>query len=258
MKALKIYIPFMVVGFIVYNFIDSESEVVEQNVAPAQSIVSYGERGAANDWPKIDEDFSSIISDVSRVNYYLVLDGSGSMEDTGCSNGQQKLQVAKQSLKSFVAKLPAGANVGLFAFDKRGIGERMPLGTNNAQQLGRVIDGIQAGGGTPLSLAIDAGNEALTKQAKSQLGYGEYHLVIVTDGEANSGYEPDAPVQKLLESSPIVLHTVGFCISNQHSLNQPGYTLYKSADDPDSLTAGLEAVLAEAPDFSLSDFPDEK
>jgi len=71
----------------------------------------------------------------------------------------------------------------------------------------------------PLSVAIEHGYKALTKQASLQLGYGEYHLVVVTDGEANTGYEPNKAVQSVLTESPVVIHTIGFCIRGSHSLN---------------------------------------
>ena len=110
------------------------------------------------------------------------------------------------------------------------------------------------GGGTPLSSAIEIAYKSLTAQAKKQLGYGDYHLVVVTDGVANTGYEPDNVLAKILTESPVVVHTIGFCISTRHSLNQPGRTIYNTAQDYESLRKGLQSVLAEAPEFSVSEF----
>lgn len=259
MKGLKSFIPLIVVGVIVYNiFVDKQTQSPINDDNPqrvlSESFSSFGQRGAEGGWPTIEEGFSQVSDNVVAANYYLILDGSGSMLDAGCSNGREKISVAVESIKAFIDKIPQNANVGIFAFDRQGIGERLPLGQHSSQQIVQVLDSIAAGGGTPLSLALQAGNAALTNQAKSQLGYGEYHLVVVTDGEANSGFEPDQEVRNLLAGSPIVLHTVGFCIDDYHSLNQPGYTLYKAANDPAALAAGLDAVLAEAPDFSVADF----
>lgn len=52
----------------------------------------------------------------------------------------------------------------------------------------------------------------------------------------------------------MVLHTIGFCIGEKHSLNQPGRTLYRAADNPEQLRAGLADVLAEAPSFADQKF----
>ncbi len=254
MKNLKGLIPFIIFGVAVFTiFFDSNEN---ENDAPSTSrdIDSYGAQGVLASWPPMDESASAIASEIIASNYYLVLDGSGSMGDEGCSNGRKKIDVAKDALKSFTNKIASSSNIGIFAFDSRGLGERLTLGNYPAEKVHNELDRITAGGGTPLSTAVKAANIALTKQAKKQLGYGEYHLVIVTDGEANGGYEPDSEVKALLEESPIVVHTVGFCINDRHSLNNPGYTIYKSANDPESLMAGLDAVLAEAPDFSVSDF----
>jgi len=260
MKSLKSLILVLIIGVIIYNFVidNGKSEYDEGAPLMNQDILAYGDIGAASTWPAIKEGFADVADNITATNYYLVLDGSGSMSGSGCSNGREKIAVAKESLKTFVSKLPREANVGIFAFDRGGIGERLPISRNNTEQINLVLDGIRTGGGTPLSVAIREGNAALTRQAQKQLGYGEYHLVVVTDGEANSGYQPGQAVLELLQGSPIVLHTVGFCIDNRHSLNQPGYTLYKAANDPQSLAAGLEAVLAEAPDFGITDFSGEK
>lgn len=260
MKISNIVVPLLIVVFIGYNVIKDRTGVDDLETlekSEAATIIAYGDIGTANDWPNLGDSFGGVADNISSANYYLVLDGSGSMEDSGCSNGRAKIDVAIDSLKSFVDKIPANANVGVFAFDRQGVGERLPIANNGKQKIHRVLDTIKAGRGTPLSLAVEAGNTALTNQAKKQLGYGEYHLVIVTDGEANKGYEPDSAVRMLLQNSPIVIHTVGFCINENHSLNQPGYTLYKAADDPASLAAGLDSVLAEAPDFSVSGFSGE-
>jgi Ca-activated chloride channel family protein len=52
----------------------------------------------------------------------------------------------------------------------------------------------------------------------------------------------------------VVVHTVGFCIDEDHVLNQPGRTYYTAASNPDELRQGLQAVLAEAPNFDATKF----
>jgi Mg-chelatase subunit ChlD len=188
-------------------------------------------------------------------NYYVVFDGSGSMREPACGSGQaSKIDAAKRALAAFAASVPAEANLGLLVFDHQGVHEALALGPAQPGRFVELVNGVQAAGGTPLRQSIQAAYHALTQQGRRQLGYGEYHLVVVTDGEANSDQDPRDAVAGLLQESPVVLHTIGFCIGAQHSLNQPGRTLYLAADDPDALRRGLGEVLAEAPAFHAAGF----
>jgi len=78
--------------------------------------------------------------------------------------------------------------------------------------------------------------------------------VVVTDGEASQGEDPRAEVNSIIATTPIVLHTIGFCIDSRHSLNQPGRILYRQANDLEELRRGLQNVLAEAPSFTVLQF----
>lgn len=232
----------------------------EEPAAPVEVDTStYSERGADNSWPKRPEESAlPVADDLTASNYYVVMDASGSMFNAECSEGRRKLDVAKEALSSFFQQLPSTANVGMFAFDKHDASERLSLGSYAPEYVSGVANSLVAGGGTPLLTGIQVGMRALSVQAMKQLGYGEYHLVVVTDGVATSGYEPTSAVNELLADTPIVVHTIGFCIDDSHSLNRPGLTLYESANDPQSLLTGLEAVLAEAPDFQVGAFVEEQ
>jgi hypothetical protein len=78
--------------------------------------------------------------------------------------------------------------------------------------------------------------------------------VIVTDGEASGGEDPTKVVNKILKRSPVIIHTIGFCIGEDHSLNQHGRILYKAANNPGDLRKGLQNVLAESPTFDIAVF----
>ena len=130
----------------------------------------------------------------------------------------------------------------------------MPLGRDNRTNVIKLVSNLAPDGGTPLDRAIDFGHQKLIEQGQKQSGYGEYHLVVVTDGVASEGHNPERAVESMLQQAPVALHTIGFCIAETHSLNQPGYTVYRSANDPVSLKQGLEAVLAESPEFDISSF----
>lgn len=212
-------------------------------------------RSFAKTWPELDSDpAGAVAADFDTANYYVVLDGSGSMEERRCSGNLSKMDAAKEALLTFARQFPPAANLGLAVFDGSGLSERLPLGPLDMGRLSGEVGAIQAEGGTPLQNALALGYQALTAQGQRQLGYGEYHLVVVTDGEANEGQDPSPVVQHVLTRSPVVIHTIGFCIGERHSLNQAGFIDYRAADDPAALAASLTAVLAESPVFDVTDF----
>jgi len=206
-------------------------------------------------WPPIEGGTAFVKADAMlKRNYYVVFDGSGSMQNRGCSGNVSKFNSAVEALNTFFTDIPDNANVGLLVFDYHGFSERVPLGLDNRPQLRQALQQAQPHGGTPLGQAVEAGYQALTRQAGQQLGYGEYHLVIVTDGEASPGSDPTKEVNRIIDRTAIVIHTIGYCIGSGHSLNQPGRTLYSTADSAASLSRELQSVLAEAENFDLSQF----
>jgi hypothetical protein len=192
---------------------------------------------------------TAVARDLLAKNYYIILDSSGSMGERECGDGSTKSEVSKKAFAEFLKVVPAKANVGLLIFDKDGVRERAPLGTNNRSEILAQANMALPGNGTPLFDAVAAGLSAMEQQAIVQLGYGEYHLVVVTDGMANPGQEPDSVVNHIISDTPIVLHTIGFCIKENHPLNQPGRTSYRTAKDPQELIKGLKAVVAESEKF---------
>lgn len=208
-------------------------------------------------WPAMPEGETPRI-DMEKAltaNYYLVLDGSGSMLEVECSNGELKMDVATRAVQRFIAQIPAEANIGLAVFDSEGLSERVPLAVNNRKELRQALQAVSADQSTPLRSAITLAYQQIEKQAASQLGYGEYHLVVITDGQAQPDDEdPREIVDTVIKESPVVIHTVGFCIGEDHSLNQPGRTFYAAAESPEDLQQGLSAVLAEAPSFDSTTF----
>ena len=211
------------------------------------SDVSESGEGEKGEWPpKLGEVEVVLETDPLKRNFYAVFDGSGSM-------GGNKVVTAKDAFQYFVDQVPEDANIGLLVFDTQGTTERAALGTTKSEIKAQIED-ISAGGGTPLSTAVAYAYEQLTLQGHKQLGYGEYHLVIVTDGAANDEHGLKRTVDNILAKSPVMIHTIGFKIGDTHSLNQPGRILYKSANNFDELAKGLEGVLAESEDFAVLEF----
>ena len=202
--------------------------------------------------PVKDEDNLQVADDLLTRNYVILLDSSGSMNESECSGDTNKAEAAKTALRHFVGNIPAEDNVGLIIFPA---GVQEELATNNRESLMNKVDNMSPRDGTPLTWAVQEGYKMLTAQAQRQLGYGEYTLVILTDGRAQNERTLAMEIEAIVGTPKIAinLYTIGFCISGQHTLRTEGVD-YNEAHNPEDLTAALAGVLAEAPDFSVIDF----
>jgi Ca-activated chloride channel family protein len=222
--------------------------------APVQPAAPKApERSGA--WPFLsaDEAPADLAANLTARNFMLIFDGSGSMSESECAGASRKIDIAKKAVAAWSKSVPADANLGLYAFHSRGIAT-LPLSAENRDGFIQSVMNIRAGGKTPLTRAMLNSFEALTSQGRRQLGYGEYTIVVVTDGIANNANHLKQAVDKILAQTPITIYSIGFCIGSQHSLNQPGRTLYKSADNPEQLVQGLQEVLAESEIFDEQAF----
>ena len=221
--------------------------------APGSGVIAATARWGSGG--KADVDPSHQLDD----NYFVVFDGSGSMQSRECGSGRYadgRVGDARQAVLAFGRSLPATANLALLVFDTNGYRLAVPLGQGeaNRQAFERAASGVRAGGGTPLGPAVRDGFKALAQQAERQGGYGTYHEVIETDGQPDSMPE----LVKALDAvyaSPVVVETIGFCMDGdtRHPLNQPGRTVYYSARDPQQVQADLKAIVAETDAFKVDD-----
>ncbi|GLQ71206.1 vWA domain-containing protein [Vibrio penaeicida] len=224
----------------------------EQKAATSTQI-GYGSVGAANNWPQLEQPSAMVSNNLLAKNYYIVLDGSGSMDRTSCGNGNSRIDVAKDALTQFVSSLSDDTQIGLYVFDEHGSNERAALDSGAAHKH-KVIDFIskvQPNHGTPLGSSISQALRSLNDQAAMQLSYGDYNLVIVTDGVAGDTPLMNSMVDKIIVETPINIHTIGFCIDDDHALNRKGYVNYQSAQNAEQLLTGLGTVTAEAESFDV-------
>jgi hypothetical protein len=207
-------------------------------------------------WPPAEAgDEALVLADsLTMKNFVLILDGSGSMAKQGCSGNRSKHEVAREAVIAWAALVPEDANLGLIVFDRQGFSTRLPLGLANRPQFKAEVEKVIPEGKTPLAIAVDTAHKMLTGQGSRQLGYGDYTVVIVTDGVADDIAALDQSVNKVLATSPIIIHTIGFCIESDHSLNRAGRTTYRAANNPAELRQGLQEVLAEAETFDIDGF----
>ena len=186
-------------------------------------------------------------------NFYVVFDGSGSMAYRQCAGEfERKLPAAQWAFSEFLPAVEAEANLGLVIFDKGGMREVVPIGPGTRKAVEEQVSAIRAGRGTPLGPAIDVAVAALGKQKEKQLGYGEYHLVVVTDGMADNANALTRAVDRAV-SEGVLLHTIGFCVSANSELKKASYT-FRTAQNPEELRSAVLGVLAEAEDFQSLEF----
>ena len=202
----------------------------------------------------LDEEMEGAEVSLAR-NFYFVFDGSGSMESEpgGACRGDQsfgsKLDGAQWAVEEFLTKVPDDVHLGLFVFDRDGRQELVPLGAGNRDAFLDAIRGVRAGGGTPLAGSITFATDRLVEQYKRQLGYGDYRLVVVTDGRADK--IPDAARYASHFGMPI--YGIGLCIDEDHPLRRFAVS-YRAADSFADLAEGLEETLAELEAFDVTTF----
>ena len=191
-------------------------------------------------------------------NFYFIFDGSGSMSESltrqckGDKRFASRLEGAKWAVEQFLPLVPRDVNLGLWVFDANGNSERVALGPDKRAQLIAEVQKIRAGGRTPLTESIEQGVNRLVQQRDKQLGYGEFRLVVVTDGEATGRPLPQAVAYARERRMPI--YTIGLCLSAEHQLRKSSVS-YRAADSIEALKLGLEETLAETNVFDPPTFP---
>jgi hypothetical protein len=250
------------VGFVVaVAFLRSGCESngpTQQAAAPATSPRPADAKVVPANVPRaaipLDDTQPGVEASLQR-NFYFIFDGSGSMNDgpTGTCRPdkafEHKIDGAKWAVREFLGVVPADINLGLYVFDAERRNEVVPLGPNNRQQFLQAVERVRAGGDTPLADAIRYGTDQLVKQYQRQLGYGEFRLVVVTDGIAEQ--IPQAATYATQYGIPI--YAIGLCIGADHPLRQYAVS-YRAADSFKDLAKGLEGTLAELPAFDPSAF----
>lgn len=181
----------------------------------------------------------------------IVMDGSGSM--WGQINGKTKLEIARETVSSVLATLPADQVLGLMAYGHRNKGSCedieliVPPATGSAQAVQKAVNEMKFLGMTPLSAAVRKAAEALryTEQAAT--------VVLVTDGLETCNADPCA-LGKELEAAGLkfTAHVIGFGVAKEQGaqlacLAENTGGKYLQASDAASLNTALKETIAEAP-----------
>src|SRR5690606_35210266 len=181
----------------------------------------------------------------------IVLDGSGSM--WGQIDGKPKLEIARETLASVLADLPADSELGLMAYGHREKGNCndielvVPPGPGNAGAIADAAARMKFLGMTPLG-------ESVTRAAR-ELRFTEHKatVILITDGLETCKADPCAIGQALEESGvDFTAHVVGFGLSDEEGkqvacLAENTGGRYFAADDATGLAKALSETVIEAP-----------
>jgi uncharacterized protein YegL len=184
----------------------------------------------------------------------VLLDDSGSMKTEMRTNSgnEPRMSVAKTALTRVVGQLPEGTKFGLLLMNgsRANQGWLIPLAAlDRASALAR-IDQVRAEGGTPLGQSMKTAMDELLA-LRSKVPYGDYRLLVVTDGEATDKnvlemYLPD------MVSRGVVVDVIGVDMRSEHSLAKRTHS-YRKANDAASFEKALTEIFAESASSGSND-----
>ncbi|HEY9735226.1 MAG TPA: vWA domain-containing protein, partial [Trichocoleus sp.] len=181
-----------------------ETDYLKQNTAPP---VPNGEvlLAAQSNWKQR--------KDGGRTVYMeLVIDTSGSMEG-------EPLQALQDGLRIAAGQINAGNYVGLVTFDDTPV-RRLPLAPFDQlqhQRLLATIDQIRADGATAMYDGAMVGLADLLEQQERDPN-GRFYLVLLSDGDVNTGNRFDA-VRDIMAYSEVRFYPIAYGDVNMDELN---------------------------------------
>ena len=187
--------------------------------------------------------------DIHKDNIVVILDASGSMQDKFSGDRtKSKMEAAKAALQEVLSKIPDDTHIGLLVFSGANIRNEWiyPLGPKDTQKLTAAIHLPQPGGNTPLGKYIRIGANRLLEQREKQYNYGNYRLLVVTDGEASDADKVKHYTPEILNRQ-IRVDVIGVDMKTDHMLANV-VDSYRKADNPGELVAAVSQILAETDD----------
>ena len=172
----------------------------------------------------------------------IVVDDSGSMAERMRYTRQRKIAAAKQALSVVLSKLPDDAEIGVLALNNGWI---LPLQRHDLSQVQQRVNQLRARGGTPLGMRMKEGTDALLK-LRDKEHYGDYRLIVVTDGEANDQALLNFILPDIMNRG-LLVDAIGVDMASEHSLATQVHS-YRKADDQASLEQAIANALAESDD----------
>jgi Ca-activated chloride channel homolog len=218
---------------------------------PAPATQQQAQAVQEEKWPGAPESHRDVVANKLARNMLVLIDTSTSMEAVDrCTGGKlDRLAVAKVGLSEFVQVVKDEDNIGLVEFNSGNwVHVELAPAADTRDVFNQKVNELTHRGSTSMANAFAKGFAVLTKQAKRQLGLGEYYLVVVTDGAPNAGQDPSGWVEEIKAKTPIIIYTIGFCLGKGHVLNQDG-TIYVEANSPAELSKALADIAVESEDY---------
>ncbi|MFP7492813.1 VWA domain-containing protein [Terribacillus saccharophilus] len=219
----------------------------EQTIQEAEELVPAFEDPYL---PKPEAEKSANASSSEIENSIILLDASSSMLlDV---DGEQKMNVAKDAVKSFAKSLGSTSDISLIVYGHKGsesdadmtescsgIEEVYASGAYDNKKFSEATDQIEAKGWTPLAGAI----ESAAKKSSSM--NGATAIYIVSDGKETCGGDPVKAAEQAASDESGVVNVIGFDV-DEESENQladvaeAGNGNYYSADSAEDLQTTIE------------------
>ena len=233
-KTLRTVFPILVIaGFAIAVFMDNRPIArAPVTITPDWATIAL--------WPGLESPTATAEPDAARETTILVFDDSGSMSD--------EINDAKAAVLGLAARLPETTHLGAVALNKGVLIEPMPA-KEAVIELEQALQRVYADGSTPLTEAVAAAYEMIRQAAADQRGFGNYRIIVTTDGAANDEDTLLAEVTNILSNSPVQIATIGLGIGRGHPLNLEDETQYIAIDSVAEMAGALETVSAEQTTF---------
>ncbi len=167
-------------------------------------------------------------SQSKKNNVLIILDASGSMALGGTPN---RMEIAKQAIKSYVSKASANTQIGLMIYGHKGSNSTndksascvsadviSSIGSVNSQSVDSQLSTINPVGWTPMGYALKQAQLAfIGKDSENN------EIILLTDGEESCDSNPTGEASNLKSSAQkIKINVIGFAVDSkaQAQLNQ--------------------------------------
>lgn len=169
-------------------------------------------------------------------------------DDSGSMNARNKLEMAKEAFRSWIARAPDSYRFGLVALNA---GALVPLARGNKDKVLAAVDRLQAEGGTPLASMLGAvGNAVAKRRAGGGVLYERQVVVVLTDGEDTSARGNRGVQEEITRLRQGGTEVIAFGYQNEGQYMRDAATRYFSPQNGEDIRRGLESIGSESGDPS--------
>ncbi len=253
-KAIGKIILTVIVAFVLFNAVKQNNR--QKHRSPGTPVVSQPRAVANPILGQLQQHAQTTHREGIAIG--VALDVSGSMDESVADQDgrmQAKIIIARRCVmnilketNAFVQKHPdQTVEVGIFEFSSRqgqpSCRQVVPFGPVQPDGSRQAIERMRAKGGTPIGDAI-----VTVKQKMNQTGLKRQHLLVITDGENNQGYDPGDVVNAMYRLADDQIASVYFfafdIAANKFNKVRDAGGLVLAAANEQGLQQTLDYVLA--------------